>query len=64
MSFTTYYLRRTSRRISRRLDLGVGRGLKSRVVRDVGFTLTELVITMLVLGVLASICDSEFFGFA
>jgi len=50
VSFTTYYLRRTSRR------------LKSRVVRDVGFTLTELVITMLVLGVLTSIAIPSFLG--
>ena len=61
MSLTTY-LRRTSRRISRRLDFRVGRGLKSRVVRDIGFTLTELVITMLVLGVLTSIAIPSFLG--
>ncbi len=50
MLFTTSYLRRTSRR------------LKSRVVRDIGFTLTELVITMLVLGVLASVAIPSFLG--
>ena len=54
MPFTTYYLRRVSRR--------VGRGLNRRFVRDIGFTLTELAITMLVLGVLTSIAIPSFLG--
>ena len=47
--FTTY---------SRGLDLRLGR----RVRREIGFTLTELAITMLVLGVLASVAIPSFLG--
>ena len=54
MPFTKYYLRRPSRRVSR--------GLNRRFVRDIGFTLTELAITMLVLGVLASVAIPSFLG--
>ena len=53
MPFTSY-LRRPSRRVSR--------GLNRRFVRDIGFTLTELAITMLVLGVLASVAIPSFLG--
>ena len=50
MRFTTYYLRRVSRWLNR------------RSVRDIGFTLTELAITMLVLGVLTSVAIPSFLG--
>ena len=49
MPFTTYL---------RGLDLRLGR----RVRREIGFTLTELAITMLVLGVLTSIAIPSFLG--
>ncbi len=38
------------------------RGMNSRFRRDLGFTLTELVIAMLVLGVLASVAIPSFLG--